>query len=116
MKRHGNLYERITSFENIKLAYAKTRKGKTWQHQVKTFNINAEENLKRIQEMLINKAFRTSLYHTKHIYEPKERVIYIVPFSPDRIVHHALVNYQPAISRWLAVPIPIRADCDRFID
>jgi len=21
-----------------------------------------------------------------------------------------------AISRWLAVPIPIRADCDRFID
>jgi len=92
MKRHGNLYERITSFENIKLAYAKTRKGKTWQHQVKTFNINAEENLKRIQEMLINKVFRTSLYHTKHIYEPKGRVIYIVPFSPDRIVHHALMN------------------------
>jgi len=28
----------------------------------------------------------------------------------------AEVNYQPAISRWLAIPIPIRADCDRFID
>jgi retron-type reverse transcriptase len=92
MRRHGNLYEKITSSENIKLAYVRTRKGKTWQQQVRTFDLNIEENLKRIQEILINKAFKTSVYRTKRIHEPKERVIYIVPFSPDRIVHHALMN------------------------
>lgn len=92
MRRHGNLYEKITSIENIRLAYAKTRKGKTWQRQVKTFDLNVEENLKRIQQLLINKTFKTSAYHTKIVHEPKERVIFIVPFSPDRIVHHALMN------------------------
>ena len=92
MRRHGDLYKKITSFENIKLAYARARKGKTWQRQVKAFDLNAEENLKAIQNMLIDKTFKTSPYRTKQIHEPKERVIYIVPFSPDRIVHHALMN------------------------
>jgi len=92
MKRHGNLYEKIISTENIKLAYARTRKGKTWQRQVKAFDLNVEGNLKMIQELLINKAFKTSPYHTKQVYEPKKRIIFIVPFSPDRIVHHALMN------------------------
>lgn len=56
------------------------------------FDSDADENLKKIQQMLANKAFRASRYRTKRIHEPKERVIYIVPFSPDRIVHHALMN------------------------
>jgi len=97
MRRHGNLYEKITSIENIRLAYAKTRKGKTWQRQVKTFDLNVEENLRTIQQLLINKTFKTSVYHTKIVHEPKERVIFIVPFSPDRIVHHALMNVLESI-------------------
>jgi len=92
MKRHGNLYERITSTENIKFAYAKTRKGKTWQRQVRVFDLNIDENLKRIQEMLVSKKFKTSVYRIKYVHEPKERIIYVVPFAPDRIVHHALMN------------------------
>lgn len=92
MKRHGNLYEKITSLENLKFAYARTRKGKTWQRQVKTFDLHIEENLKIIQELLMKKTFKTSAYRTKQVYEPKKRTIFIVPFSPDRIVHHALMN------------------------
>lgn len=92
MRRHGKLYEKITSWANIKLAYTRARKGKTWQRQVRMFDSDADENLKKIQQMLANKAFRASRYRTKRIHEPKERVIYIVPFSPDRIVHHALMN------------------------
>jgi len=78
--------------ENIKLAYARARKGKSWQRQIRNFDRNVEENLKKIQQMLINKVYKTSRYRTKRIHEPKERVIFIVPFFPDRIVHHALMN------------------------
>jgi retron-type reverse transcriptase len=92
MKRHGNLYEKIISDENMKLAYAKTRKGKSWQLQVRNFDMNIDDNLKRIQDILINRAFKTSKYRTKLVYEPKKRTIFIVPFAPDRIVHHALMN------------------------
>ena len=42
--------------------------------------------------MLIKKTFNTSNYRTKIINEPKKREIYILPFNPDRIIQHALMN------------------------
>lgn len=78
--------------ENLRLAYSKARKGKNWQKAIKSFDKNAEANLLKIRESLINKTFHTSPYTTKSIYEPKERQIYVLPFSPDRIVQHALMN------------------------
>ena len=36
--------------------------------------------------------FHTSDYKSKVIYEPKERIIYMLPFAPDRIVHHMVLN------------------------
>ena len=92
MKKYGNLYFKITEIDNIRLAYIKARKGKRWQNTVKKFELNLEDNLKKIQEMLINKTYKTSDYVTKIIYEPKERLIYKLPFSPDRIVQHAIMN------------------------
>lgn len=92
MKRHGNLYNKICDINNLKLAYKKARKGKNWQNTIKNFDKNAEVNLLRIQKSLINKTFKTSKYRTKKIIEPKERLIYILPFNPDRIVQHALMN------------------------
>lgn len=92
MKRYGNLFNRITDIENLRLAYRKARKGKMWQRKVLEFDKNAEENLLKVRESLIKKTFRTSSYKTKIIYEPKQRQIYILPFSPDRIVQHALMN------------------------
>lgn len=92
MKKYGNLYSKITDIDNIRLAYIKARKGKRWQNTVKNFELNLEDNLKKIQEMLINKTYETSEYITKTIYEPKERLIYKLPFSPDRIVQHAIMN------------------------
>lgn len=92
MKRHGNLYSKITDIENLQLAYHKARKGKSWQKAIKDFERNTEKNLLDIRESLINKTFHTSPYKTGVIYEPKEREIYILPFAPDRIVQHALMN------------------------
>ena len=92
MKRYGNLYDKITDIENIRSAYIKAKKGKSWQNTVKKFESNLEENLLGIQKMLINKTYKTSGYVTKRIFEPKERLIYKLPFAPDRIVQHAIMN------------------------
>lgn len=92
MKRYGNLYDKITDIENIRTAYLKARKGKSWQRTVKNFEAQLEDNLLKIQDMLINQTFTTSAYTTRIIHEPKERIIYKLPFSPDRIVQHAIMN------------------------
>ena len=56
------------------------------------FEQNREENLERIRQSLLDKTFTTSRYNEKTVFEPKKRTIYILPFSPDRIVQHALMN------------------------
>ena len=91
-KRNGNLFPKIIEPQNIFLAYRKARKGKGWQRKIQGFEKNLEGNLEEIRLSLANKAFETSKYKTKSIYEPKERLIYILPFAPDRIVQHALMN------------------------
>lgn len=92
MKRKGNLYQQICSVDNLRLAAAIAQKGKRKQPGVIEFNKNAEENILKLHEMLINKTFKTSPYKTFTIYEPKERIISCLPFFPDRIVHHAVMN------------------------
>jgi len=91
MKRHGNLFKKIIDPDNIYNAYINARKGKSWQDTVKNFEKNLEVNLQNIRQSLIDKTFSTAEYSKKTIYEPKERIIYILPFSPDRIIQHALM-------------------------
>ncbi len=92
MRRHGNLWGQITDIHNIYEAYKAARKGKTWQNTIKYFDMKFDENMFNIQRLLVNKTFRTAPYKEKKIYEPKERTIYILPFNPDRIIQHALMN------------------------
>lgn len=42
--------------------------------------------------MVINGEFHTSKYKAMTIYEPKERIVYKLPYCPDRIVQHAVMN------------------------
>lgn len=92
MKRHGNLWDKITHPDNILLAYKKARKGKAWQRNVKRFELDVNGNLLKIQKLLCTGKFNTAEYRTKTIYEPKKRDIYVLPFFPDRIVQHALLQ------------------------
>lgn len=92
MKRYGNLYNKICSFDNIELAHSKARKGKTHYEEVQIIDLNPNKYISMIQESLLNKTFTTSEYTTKIIYEPKERIIYKLPYYPDRIIHHAIMN------------------------
>lgn len=78
--------------ENLRLADQKARKGKKSQVGVQQFDINAEQNLLQLQDSLINRTYKTSAYTTFKIYEPKEREVYRLPYFPDRIAHHAIMN------------------------
>lgn len=100
MKRLNNLYTQICSLENLKLADAKARKGKAKQYGVLIHNRNAEDNLATLHLQLVNKTFQTSAYKTFKIHDPKERDVYCLPYFPDRIVHHAIMNVlEPVFTR-----------------
>lgn len=101
MKRIGNLFEKIISIENLELADKRARKGKLKSYGVKFHDKNKDENILNLQKMLIEKSFKTSEYYVFKIFEPKEREIYRLPYYPDRILHHAIMNILEPI--WLSI-------------
>ena len=92
MKRINDLYQRICMMENLHLADKIARKGKLKHPGVIDHDKKWEANLEALQQMLINKTYETSKYTTFTIYEPKERIIFRLPYYPDRITHHAIMN------------------------
>jgi RNA-directed DNA polymerase len=92
MKRIGNLYEEIISIENLRIADEKAQKGKRNQYGVQLHNKNKEANILSLHQMLKDKIYKTSDYSIFKVYEPKEREVYRLPFFPDRITHHAIMN------------------------
>ena len=92
MKRIGNLWERIISIENLELADKIARRGKSGQIGIKLHNKSRGQNILNLHELLRNGTYKTSEYFVFTIKEEKEREIYRLPYFPDRIVHHALMN------------------------
>jgi RNA-directed DNA polymerase len=92
LKRIGNLYRKICSLENLRLADRKACKGKAKQIGVIRHHLNRENNILELHEVLLKRLYRTSRYVNFTIYEPKEREISRLPYYPDRIVHHAIMN------------------------
>ena len=92
MKRIGNLFQKIICIENLKEADKKAQKGKSKQYGVKRHNKNKTQNINKLHLMLKNKTYKTSSYDIFTIYEPKERKVYRLPYFPDRITHHAVMN------------------------
>ena len=92
MKRINNLFNQIVSIENLYLADKKARKGKAFQYGVQVHDKNREQNISLLHKMLLDRTFSTSPYTIFKIFEPKERDVYGLPYFPDRIVHHAIMN------------------------
>ena len=93
MKRYGNLYNKVWDLDNIREAHKNSRKGKAHYHEVKMVEANPEFYFKQIQDMLRRKTYQTSEY-TMFIKNDKgkEREIYKLPYFPDRIVHHCIMQ------------------------
>lgn len=88
----NNLYEKIYSIENLELADRIARKGKSGKYDLVAFDEKREENILKLQQMLISKTYKTSGYTTFKVYEPKERIVSRLPYFPDRVAHHAIMN------------------------
>jgi retron-type reverse transcriptase len=103
MKRIGNLYQKIISLENLRLADEKARRGKLRSYGVKKHDHNRDDNILNLHAQLKNRSFKTSTYHIFKIITDngKEREIYRLPYFPDRIVHHAIMNVMEPI--WVSV-------------
>ncbi len=97
MKRKNNLYKDIISVENLKIADTNARKGKSNQSSIKRHDKKKDKNIIKLHYQLKNKSYKTSAYETFKILDPKERLIYKLPYYPDRIVHHAVMNILESI-------------------
>lgn len=91
MKRYGNLYPQILSFENLLQAARQAQRGKRYRDNVLAFNHNREGELLQLQAELAQHTYQPGEYQTFHIQEPKKRLISAAPYR-DRVVHHALCN------------------------
>lgn len=109
MKRYNNLFDKIVSLDNLYLADIKARRNKGHRQEVEIFDQNRDELLKKLQQQLINNEYITSEYDTFIIKEPKERLIFKLPYYPDRIVHHAIMNVLEPI--WTSVFIKNTYSC-----
>ncbi len=97
MKRVNNIFQGIISIDNLNVADVKARKGKSEQYGVKVHLKNRENNIQALHEALKAGMFKTSQYTTFTILDPKERQVFRLPYYPDRIVHHAIMNYLEPI-------------------
>jgi len=95
MKRKGNLYEQMCSIDNILLADATARRGKSKQSGVINFDKNYDQNIADLYRELITKTYRTSPYRTRIINEGKERKISILPYRDRIIQHDAMIVLEP---------------------
>jgi len=99
MKRLGNVFDKIVSFENLKEAHRNASKGKGHYDEVIWVNQNADLRIAQLQGDLMQGRFTTSEYTVKKRREGRKvRTIHVLPYFPDRIVHHAIM--QVVGERW----------------
>ena len=89
--RNSTFFSEICSIENLKTAFYKASRRKRNSSSYLYFRKNAEVNVLKIQEKLLNGTWNCGSYRQFKITDPKERIITAAPFE-DRIVHHAIVN------------------------
>jgi len=82
------MYSKVTSWENLLLAFKNASRGKRRQPDVADFEYRLEDNLLTLQDELQHKKYQPGRYHCFYIHEPKKRLISAAPFR-DRVVHHA---------------------------
>lgn len=104
MKRENNLFEKVIDMNNIHNAILNSSKGKLYQDEVKNILSNTDYYSLQIRDMLIRDKYKTSKYI---IFKKKSgykiRDIYKLPYYPDRIIHHCIVQILKPI--WIKLLI-----------
>jgi hypothetical protein len=101
MKRKKDIFNKIIDINNLKYAHYRAKRGKANYREVKEIDENPNLFLYQINKMLIKKTYKTSQYKTiTRVERFKEREIKKLPYFPDRIIHHALLQQiQPILEK-----------------
>ena len=109
MKRINGLFEKICTKDNIEYADDKASNDKKLRKDIIKHNEHRKKENEKLLNNLINLNYHTSTYTTFKIYEPKERLIFKLPYYPDRITHHAIMNVMEPI--WVNIFISHTYSC-----
>ncbi len=90
-KRINNIYDEALTFSKIKDAYKRTSKRKKKTKDSIEFEMYLEDNIIDIYRKLKSETYEVGNYKSFKIYEPKERLIYCLPFY-DRVVQQLYVH------------------------
>ena len=96
MKRYGNLYGKLCSYEHLERAFKSASKRKSTKVYVIEFEKNLKENLQSLRMELLLHSYRPQPLKTFIIRDPKTRKISKSDFR-DRVIHHALCNIIESI-------------------
>ncbi len=78
--------------ENVRAAHEKAQRGKGHYKEIRRVNRNLDAYMENLHRMLVEKRYRTSPYKVETRNDTgKEREIYVLPYYPDRIVHHCIM-------------------------
>ena len=91
MKRVGNLWPQLTSWDNLLRAALGAARGKRTRPDVSGFLLNLEPEVCALQRELLDGSYTPGAYRSFLVREPKHRLISAAPFR-DRVVHHALTQ------------------------
>lgn len=93
MKRYGNLWTRIVDIDNLRAAHHAARRGKSFYTEVQEVDAFEDEFLFELQSELISGRFTTSRYEVEERFDGRKlRTVHKLPYYPDRIMQHALVQ------------------------
>ncbi len=91
MKRIGNLWNELISFENLLKASQQSARGKRFEPAVVKFHFGLERELWTLHRELSDGSYVPGPYKEFYVHEPKKRLISASPYR-DRVVHHALTQ------------------------
>lgn len=101
MRRVGNLFDRVTDMENLRIAFLKASRGKRHRKDQREFQSNMARELAFLEEGLLSGEYPVGDYTRFVINDPKRREICAASFR-ERVLHHALMNVcEPYFDRWL---------------
>lgn len=80
MKRYNGLHDKLCTIENIEVADNNARKNKNKKYGINKHDKNRQYENEDLVDKLFNLKYKTSKYSLYKIYEPKERIIYRLPF------------------------------------
>src|SRR3989344_7879858 len=91
MKTYNNLYPKLCSYKNLRLAFKKAGRRKSFMPYVVKFEKDLINNLLQLKKELETLTYKPRPLNRFIVRDPKTRTIHSSNFR-DRVVYHALCN------------------------